>query len=85
MVSCEDRKDCTDPAGIQKAFGINGQGCSIIPTFHHPPLPPFYEGKKRVRLQTQSVGRVFDKGREKNTSDVTKDACLLSMEGDFLF
>lgn len=46
MVSCEDRKDCTDPAGIQKAFGVNGQGCSIIPTFHHPPLPPFYEGKK---------------------------------------
>lgn len=50
-----------------------------------PSLTPILGGEKRVRLQTQSVGRVFDKGREKNTSDVTKNACLLSIEGDFLF
>lgn len=69
-VSCEEkRKDCRY-ARIQKTLGENGQGCSVVPVFPHPPLPPLEGGK--VRFRTKSVGRVKYLIKEKNTSDVTK-------------
>lgn len=33
---------------IQKAFGENGRGCSVVPTLHHPPLTPYSRKKKRL-------------------------------------
>lgn len=71
-MSCE-KKRLHRSARIQKAFGENGQGCSIVPTFHHLPLPPILGGEKgldsKLRVWEEQL---FDKGKEKNTSDVTK-------------
>lgn len=50
-VSCEKkRKDYT---GLPEYKGSweNGQGCSAVPTFHHPPHS-FFQGKKRVGLKS---------------------------------